>query len=66
MEEPKLPEIPNVKTEEEQTKELTEMLTNLQFFSDQVRFNSIVYQGLSVLLEKLTKIEESLNKDGKI
>jgi hypothetical protein len=40
---------------------LSNELNSLKFFSDQVRFNSILYQGLTLLLEKVTKLEEKLN-----
>jgi hypothetical protein len=42
---------------------LTESDANLksyQFFSDQVLVNSTLYQGLKILLDKITKIEEKL------
>ena len=51
------PELPNIE-------EITEVLKNIQFFSDQVRFNSVLYQGFSLMLEKLNKIEELLSKNG--
>jgi 1-deoxy-D-xylulose 5-phosphate reductoisomerase len=37
-------------------------LNNLKFFSDQIRFNSIVYQGMGLILEKVTNIETLLSK----
>lgn len=37
-------------------------LNNLKFFSDQIRFNSIVYQGMGLMLEKLANIEALLSK----
>lgn len=37
-------------------------LNNLKFFSDQIRFNSIVYQGMGLMLEKLSNIEALLSK----
>jgi hypothetical protein len=49
------------KTKEEELKETKELLNNIQFFSDQVRFNSIVYQGLNVILERIKAIEEKLD-----
>lgn len=38
-------------------------LNNLKFFSDQIRFNSIVYQGLGLILEKVANIEALLSKN---
>jgi len=52
--------VPEV-TPQEVINELNKELINLQFFSDQIRFNSIMYQGMNLLLEKITKIEEKLN-----
>lgn len=37
-------------------------LNNLKFFSDQIRFNSIVYQGMGLILEKVANIETLLSK----
>lgn len=42
---------------EERIKELEEGLKNLEFLSDQTRFNSVVYQGLSLILKRLDEIE---------
>lgn len=53
-----IPQLPNIE-------EITEVLRNIQFFSDQVRFNSVLYQGFSLILEKLTKIEEILETKDK-
>lgn len=38
-------------------------LNNLKFFSDQIRFNSIVYQGMGLILEKVANIETLLSKN---
>lgn len=38
-------------------------LNNLKFFSDQIRFNSIVYQGMGLMLEKLANVEALLSKN---
>lgn len=46
---------------EDKTKELEGIIKNIEFFSDQIRFNSIIYQGINLLLEKVTRIEEKLN-----
>lgn len=43
---------------------LNETLKQYQFFSDQVKFNSILYQGFEILLDKITKIESMLNQNG--
>lgn len=53
---------------EEQLKELTDVLVQVRFFSDQVKFNSILYDKLSAILEKLEVIEAVLKiprQDGK-
>lgn len=40
-------------------------IQELQLFSDQIKFNAIVHQGLSMILEKITKIEEKLDAEKK-
>lgn len=70
MDNPELPEMP--KTEDEKTKELEVALkkieeleitlSTLDNFSNQVRFNSVIYQGISLIIDKLNKIESELNK----
>lgn len=57
---PEMPAVPEIKSDEEKIKELEMAITNLQFFTDTVRFNQIIYQGISLILEKLTKIEERI------
>lgn len=74
LEIPELPETkPEIKVqanirseikEDPKIKELTEALTNIQFLADPVRVNSVLYQGISLILEKLTKLESDL-KSGK-
>lgn len=44
---------------------LNESLKQYQFFSDQVKFNATLFNGLQILLDKVTKIEEKLNGDKK-
>lgn len=48
--------------EDNEVKDLKELITNLEFFSNQVRFNQVMYQGYVLIIEKLTKIEEILAK----
>ncbi len=50
-----------IQTPEEELKELRESLTNIQFLSDQVRFNSVIYQGLNLIIGKLDKLEEKID-----
>ena len=45
--------------------ELEELNKSLVFYSDQVRFNSIMYQGITLILDKLSKIEEKLGINDK-
>lgn len=60
-EEIKKPEDPKIpQTDEQKIKELTEYLTTIQFFSNQTKFNSVVYQVLTQILEKLSKIEAKI------
>lgn len=55
-------EIKKAKEQEETKKieELSEVINSLQFFSDQVRFNSVLFNGFNIMLEKLTVIEEEI------
>ena len=39
---------------------LTEANENLQFFSDPIRFNSIMFQGFKLILEKVKQNGETL------
>jgi len=41
--------------------DLNRQFQEYQFLLDPTRFNSIIYQGISLLLEKVTKIEEKLS-----
>lgn len=47
--------------DEEKIKELSDYIVNLQFLSDQTKFNSVVFQGLNLIADKLAKIDEKLN-----
>jgi hypothetical protein len=49
-------------TNEEKIAEQETLIKNITFFSDPIRFNSVIYSGLNSLLEKITKIEEILKK----
>lgn len=58
------PGIENIEEKIEPTMDIDSLLrelNELQFFADQTRFNAVMYQGLNILLEKVTKIEEKLN-----
>jgi hypothetical protein len=56
---------------ENKPNELNELLERLQFFSNQPQFNSIIHQGMSIIIDKLgdlnlindklSKIEAKLN-----
>jgi len=37
-------------------------IQELQLFSDQTKFNAILHQGVSMILEKINKIEARLNE----
>lgn len=49
-------------TNEEKIKELTEVIENLQFLSDPVRFNSVLYSGLKQIILRLDAIGGILDK----
>ena len=42
--------------------ELKELCNNLIFYSDQVRFNLVIYENLKYMSEQLKKIEEKIDK----
>jgi len=42
-------------------KYLIDQINNIQFFSNQVKFNQTMYQGIDLILKKLTAIETLLN-----
>lgn len=44
---------------------LEKYIQELQLFSDQTKFNSLIYQGVSMILEKINKIESKLNGNQK-
>jgi len=46
--------------------ELSSELNNLKFFSDNIRFNSIIYQGMNMILEKIVKMEEEVQNIKKL
>jgi len=46
---------------EDVVKAYEEELNTIKFFTDQTKFNSIMYQGMQIILKKLTTIEEHLN-----
>jgi predicted site-specific integrase-resolvase len=48
-----------VKVDEKE--ELQNQLNRIVFFADQVRFNAILYDGMSLLMEKVSKIQETLD-----
>lgn len=43
-------------------KELRTVIESINFFSNPVKFNAIMYEGYLIMLKKLTKIEEMLEK----
>ena len=51
-----------VLTKEEIVKTYEEELNTIKFFTDQTRFNATMYQGMQLILQKLTAIEEQLNE----
>jgi len=46
---------------EEKILSLEEELNTIKFFTDQTRFNATMYQGMQLILQKLTGIEENLS-----
>ena len=47
---------------EQQVEENSEVINNLTFFSSPVRFNAVIFKGFRVILDKITKMEENLQK----
>ena len=53
---------PPVQNDKKVIESLTKYIQEMQFFSDQIKFNATLHQGITMVLEKLTKIEEKLNE----
>lgn len=49
-------------TEQPTIEEITNLYKNLSFFSDQPRFNAYINQVLSLIIEKLDKLEVGKEK----
>ena len=62
-------EIPKEEVKEVNVDELVksyeEELNTIKFFTDQTRFNATMYQGMQLILQKLTAMEENLNESKK-
>lgn len=40
---------------------IQEELSSLRFVTDQAKFNATMYQGLKIILDKLIKLEETID-----
>lgn len=49
----------------DQIKVYEEELNSIKFLTDPIRYNSTIYQGIQILLEKVSRIEEKLNESKK-
>lgn len=56
------PEAQKVPSDAEKLAQLTQLYTNLNFFSNQVEVNATLWQGYRIMLTKLNDIEQKLNK----
>lgn len=50
------------KTDKENLDEMIEINKNIIFYSDSVRFNASLYNGLLSILDKLNKLDEKIDK----
>jgi hypothetical protein len=48
--------------DQEKIKQLIEIIESHTFLTDQTKYNATMYNGFKIILTKLTKIEEILNK----
>jgi hypothetical protein len=43
-----------------QNQKLVELIENISFLSDNIKFNATLYQGMKIMLDKLSNIEKTL------
>lgn len=53
---------PKEPSPEEKLAQLTQIIENQRFFSDQLKVNTIIWQGIRILLTEQAKIKELLIK----